>query len=101
MSTIFQVNKLFTAKTSLKNLQQRVQSGLKSQEEALHKLNEQQDLCRVYELNWEHLTCYCFLLEPKHTLACVKNTLKCLLIERYGEKAVHLKIIIKDNNIVS
>ena len=94
MSKIFQADTLFKNSVSLKQLKLRVETALIAQQESLKLLNQKQNLCRIDELNWESATCFCFLLQPNVSIQLVKKTVKCLLIEHYGEQAAHVKIIV-------
>jgi hypothetical protein len=97
MITLYQADKLFREKATLKNLHHRVQSALTSQEHELTLLNQQQDLCCIQEINWENAVCFIRVEKTSMSLPLIKQFIKGLLIEHYGEKAMRVKIVLQEN----
>jgi hypothetical protein len=89
-----QPNALFDEKHSLKNLLQRVQQGLQAQEAQVYEINKAQKDFVIHEINWDLNTCYASYLSSKPVDRLAKYLLTALLIEKFGQAAAHLKIML-------
>jgi hypothetical protein len=95
MATLFQADFLFEDNVVLKNLKQRVDDELEKQMANLKLINQLQQFCFVDELNWDTKRCFCTTRSVGLSPKMVKQLLKALLIEYYGEQALTLTIIIQ------
>ncbi len=89
-----QPNALFDEKHSLKNLLQRVQQELQAQEAQVYEINKAQKDFVIHEINWDLNTCYASYLSSKPVDRLAKYLLTALLIEKFGQAAAHLKIML-------
>lgn len=60
----------------------------------LQNIAKMQSVFEIKELNWERKICYIEPKKSRYVQSSIKSMVKSLLIEHYGQRAVHLQIVV-------